>query len=316
MRAEQAALTASSSVTPASTAATEARAPTNAKQHRTTYQYGNYEAYYGYRYANLGPRRGADPVGLDPRLGALDPSWFRGGTCLDIGCNAGHLTIAIAQTFEVASMLGVDIDAALVTKACEHLRAHERAAAPSAPLQQPRAPAPRPPTVAGTSLDNDDFRRLFLATAAPAAARVAAFPGNTRFEATNFVQEPPGAAQLGVEAGVGSFDVVTCFSTSKWVHLNFGDVGLTRLFRRAHACLRRGGRFVLEPQPWSSYRKRATLTPTIARHFREIVLRPPQFAEFLTSEAVGFVRAQALEVPYDARTAPGFTRRPVLVFTK
>jgi hypothetical protein len=50
-----------------------------------------------------------------------------------------------------------------------------------------------------------------------------------------------------------------------------------RLFSRVYDCLRPGGTFVLEPQPWSSYRKRATLTPLIARHFREIRLRPQQF---------------------------------------
>ena len=72
-------------------------------------------------------------------------------------------------------------------------------------------------------------------------APTTAFPANVRFEHCNFVQEPPGAMQLGVDGvGVGQFDVVSCFSTSKWIHLNFGDAGLKRLFARAHACLRKG----------------------------------------------------------------------------
>jgi hypothetical protein len=68
---------------------------------------------------------------------------------------------------------------------------------------------------------------------------------------------------------------------------------------------------------WSSYRKRATLTPTIQRHYREITLRPPQFADFLLSDAVGFASAERVNVPYDERTTTaGFARRPLWVFVK
>ena len=148
-----------------------------------------------------------------------------------------------------------------------------------------------------------------LAPAPPATS-------NVTFGVSNIAADPPSPSQLGVSAGLAAFDAVLCLSTSKWVHLNFGDAGLTRLFRRAHACLREGGRFVLEPQPWSSYRKRATLTPTIARHFREIELRPTQFEAYLLSDAVGFRRAQSVDVPYREGTAAGFKRRPLLVFVK
>ena len=234
-------------------------------------------------------------------------------------------------------MLGVDIDASLIAKARE-LResmltdsqaiptpARAAAAASSQPAQA--APSQAAPTrdaapAPAAQLSNDDFRRLFLkpATAAalpaspPPTAGVSTSVQRTRFEPCNFVQEPPAPGQLGVGDCTELFDVVSCFSTSKWVHLNFGDAGLMRLFARAFACLRRGGRFLLEPQPWSSYRKRATLSPTIARHFREIQIRPPQFTELVLS--VGFSSAETAEVPYGERTAAGFKRRPLLVFTK
>ena len=48
--------------------------------------------------------------------------------------------------------------------------------------------------------------------------------------------------------------MVLCLSLTKWVHLNDGDAGLIRLFERVHALLRPGGRFLLEPQPWRSYK--------------------------------------------------------------
>lgn len=109
---------------------------------------------------------------------------------------------------------------------------------------------------------------------------------------------------------------MTCLSTTKWVHLNFGDDGLRRLFARVHACLRPGGRFILEPQPWSSYKKRSKLTADIHRHFCAIEMRPPQFVAYLLSEAGGFERAEEVEVPYEERHSAGFKRRPLVVLTK
>jgi len=38
------------------------------------------------------------------------------------------------------------------------------------------------------------------------------------------------------------------FSITKWVHLNNGDAGLKRFFRRIFRQLRPGGRLLLEPQ--------------------------------------------------------------------
>jgi len=127
------------------------------------------------------------------------------------------------------------------------------------------------------------------------------------------VQDPPAAGQPGSVAA--SFDTILCLSTSKWVHLNWGDAGLMRLFRRVHAALRPGGRFLLEPQPWSSYRKKASLTPAILGNYHAIQLRPTQFERCLLDE-VGFVNCTPLDVDYSGGQSDGFKRRPLWLLTK
>ncbi len=170
-------------------------------------------------------------------------------------------------------------------------------------------------------LSNAQLRDRFF-TRQPGSGRTVAtihgeavqFPANVAFVHCNFVQEPPLPGQPGTGSAVGTYDTALCLSTTKWVHLNWGDEGLMRLFRRVHACLRPGGVFVLEPQPWSSYRKRASITTETKRYFREIALRPENFVEFLLRD-VGFSGCEQIDVPY-AIEQSGWKRRPLLVLTK
>ncbi|XP_063042642.1 7SK snRNA methylphosphate capping enzyme-like [Engraulis encrasicolus] len=84
------------------------------KATKRKYQYGNYSHYYGYRR----PGRMME----DPRLAVLKPEWFRRKKVLDLGCNTGHITLAIARYWDPAHILGVDIDGGLVRAARQNLR--------------------------------------------------------------------------------------------------------------------------------------------------------------------------------------------------
>ena len=72
------------------------------------FKYGNYNRYYGYR-----NKKNED----DQRIELLQKTWFENKTCLDIGCNAGHLTLWIAKHFQPLKIKGVDIDPELVKAA-------------------------------------------------------------------------------------------------------------------------------------------------------------------------------------------------------
>ena len=68
-----------------------------------------------------------------------------------------------------------------------------------------------------------------------------------------------------VERQGEEYDVILGLRITKWIHLNYGDVGLKRSFRRMYKQLRPGGVLVLETQPWKSYRKKKKLTVRLLR---------------------------------------------------
>jgi len=83
------------------------------KKNKEKFPHGNYVAYYGYRNVDRNE---------DPRLKLLPRELFEGKDVLDIGCNAGIVTIAIASTYLPERILGIDVDQRLIGSAKRNVR--------------------------------------------------------------------------------------------------------------------------------------------------------------------------------------------------
>lgn len=55
------------------------------------------------------------------------------------------------------------------------------------------------------------------------------------------------------------YDFVLALSITKWIHLNNGDEGIKRFFKKIYLNLTVNGALLLEPQSWVSYKKKAKL---------------------------------------------------------
>jgi len=255
---------------------------------------GNYDRYYGYRKQSASNNLEA---WTDPRLDLVRAEWFIGCNVLDIGCNVGQLSVEIARRFGAKHMIGIDIDESLVAKARLLLR--QRSDVFSRPggcgcessnvASSAELPAP-------TTRVSVEFKALDLISGGTVSPPPPVPPANSL---------PPGGTEL--------FDTICCFSVTKWVHLNQGDDGLKELFRVVYAMLGPGGRFVLEPQPWRSYKKKYWDSNDLMRsNYKAIQLRPKDFADYLTG-TVGFRESEMMAMPKGVER--GF-RRPIYVFTK
>ncbi|XP_017159030.1 7SK snRNA methylphosphate capping enzyme-like, partial [Poecilia reticulata] len=210
------------------------------KKDRQRYQHGNRCRYYGYHgfYGDSHEGRvGAEP---DPRLHLLEADWFRDRTVLDVGCGAGHMTLAIARRFNPAHILGVELDERLVHAARQNVRhflSHDLVAAH-------RQEVMRPPLPVSFRVSRGPLSAPPLLPPSSSSSR---FPSNVTFIQGDYVSE--GEAW----PGRGHYDVIMALGVTKWVQLQSGDRGVVRLFRRTYQSLAPGGTLVLEPQPWSGY---------------------------------------------------------------
>lgn len=258
----------------------------------------------------------------DPRLQLLTEDMFRGKRCLDIGCNAGYLTLTLANKYEPEHILGIDIDPSLISKArrsakvlakaVDRLRAagnDEYRARNTTKKRKTCAPDEtsneyqREPTDSLSESETTSKKRKLCLTDGTIVCKKTAAVGSARetqsiglsdrvhFRRENFIRTSTCEAN--------TYDVILCLSVTKWVHLNWGDDGLKKMFRKIHGALKIGGRLILEPQPWRSYRKKYNLTERTKRNFHAIEMRPDSFPAFLLRE-IGFRSMRLLGKPKKA----------------
>ena len=245
--------------------------------------------------ALLGPGAG------DARVAALRPfaHLFASTPLLDVGCNEGVVTTAVAAACRVSCALGVDVDASLVARAAARARRQRAVAtAHAAALRFGTAPPPGAGEPGGASARG---RR------AAAGAAVAALTA-TRFACAD-------AARAPLPAPPASAGAVLCLSVTKWVHLTGGDTALDALFGALATAVAVGGHVVLEPQPWRSYVRAVTkrgVRAAGAVPLTSLALRPEGFIDRLvTVHGLTFVRRLDVE----EGGAPGFDR-PLLLFRR
>ncbi|KAM0884188.1 hypothetical protein ACQ4PT_031140 [Festuca glaucescens] len=261
------------------------------RKNKEVFIYGNYRNYYGYRIDRN--------VGEDPRLEIFRKEWFAGKDCLDIGCNQGLVTIGLAMKFECRSILGVDIDSGLIETAKWNLRTIARggkvATKSAKVLNSSDSTTQSCPEVVVSEMSNGNISKhkqhdLFEIVS---------------FRTDNFVQSTHRYSE--------QYDTIMCLSVTKWIHLNWGDDGIITLFVKIWSLLRPGGIFIMEPQPWISYKKNRSVSEVARENFNDICIYPEKFREILLDK-VGF---RSVEVITDrlVGSVTGFDR-PIEVYHK
>ncbi|CAN4097445.1 unnamed protein product [Withania somnifera] len=275
----------------------EDMATSQKKKRKEVAVFGNYRNYYGYRI-------GQD-MGEDPRLKAMKKEWFEGKSCLDIGCNSGVITIAIAQKFNCRSILGIDIDEARIQDAYWTLRKIVRSS-----RAEPAgfAKSTESKNVAGIENHVAESPKKRSSTDCTESHNVqeANLFDIVSFKKENFIHNwHPGENK--------SYDTIICLSVSKWVQLNWGDEGLITLFSKVWRLLSPGGVFILEPQPWSSYYSNRLVSEAARTNYQEIKIRPEDFQDILLDK-IGFKLVEDITSSASGRK-PGFNR-PIFAFWK
>ncbi len=76
------------------------------------------------------------------------------------------------------------------------------------------------------------------------------------------------------------YDFVLALSITKWIHLNNGDEGIKRFFKKIYLNLNINGSLLLEPQSWTSYKKKAKLNVIILNLFVLVFIKKLFFFYF------------------------------------
>jgi len=113
------------------------------------------------------------------------------------------------------------------------------------------------------------------------------FPNNVYFRVSDWINEPT------IEEQKNSYDIILGLSITKWIHLNWCDYGIKRFFNKVYETLKDNGIFILEPQPFSGYSRKAKNNKKLLSNIKNIQLYPEHFHQYLI-DTVGFKRYELL----------------------
>jgi 7SK snRNA methylphosphate capping enzyme len=283
------------------------------KSKSSVFVHGNYDRYYGYRVPGCGRGGAQGSEKEDPRLGILEKGWFHKKRCLDVGCNEGVFTLSLVKKFRTATMTAIDLDEHLVKRACVNLRkasataVEEHAKCRGKKQHEPGGLHEEQPQ--GDQGQNEGRRRKEAKQAMVSLSKTWFVHGNV----------------LASKVERGSFDCITALSVSKWIHLHSGDGGIRAFFGKVRDMLAPGGKFILEPQGWRSYKSAVAKVkrggsgqlPSNSYFGRldELKLRPEDFENLLEGE-YGLRLIRRLDGKGLDRASGGFGDRHLLVFVK
>lgn len=265
--------------------------------------------------SGLGGILAADGGPLDARLRCFSAAMFYGKRVLHIGCGSGNTTIALAELFRPARILGIDKHGLKLRKARAALRARSTAAtaAMHALTTETTSSAPEPMGAGGAAMttaplsarlqrpcgglqpqrnlansaDACDPARAASSTATTTATSTAPtavgagtrlLPHAPRFPYNiGFRYEDAADDSLVARHGAGAYDVVLCFGATMEAHIRGGDDALDALIGRIALLLAPGGVLVLEPRTWRDYKRRQTR----GSGGQSLAVRPARFPELL-----------------------------------
>lgn len=241
---------------------------------RREFTHGNYNTYYRWRSEALSKEAQEKLIEeapqfawIDPRLSLLSRKYqlevFTGKCVLDVGCNVGHLAITIAGLLGAFRVTGVDICVQLISKALETLRAIKfhfyfkhlpTCSVPGLNQDNPLSYFRHflPPVPNSIHEFSDPLKSLSQAVGTsnvPNEPPSLPFPFNIEFRAEEFSRFPKPGHSNATRSEIGTYDTIMALSVTKWIHLNTGDQGMKRTFRKIYEFLKPGeGKVLSIPQ--------------------------------------------------------------------
>ncbi|KAI1730527.1 bicoid-interacting protein 3 (Bin3) domain-containing protein [Ditylenchus destructor] len=257
-----------------------------------------------YRYGNFNNYRtlNRESFQFDPRVDIFCEDWFKDRKVLDVGCNAGVMAISIAVLFSPRKIVGIDLDYHLIAQARKNIGYFSDKQS----KLSTRFPASFASNFGPVSVPNIPAH----AEAPPSTSKRPTFPDNIIFLCESYVFDTDEQLNKVSE----EWDIITAISIVKWVHLNWGDRGLKRFFKRIFRNLTAQGRLIVNFENYDAYRRcRNKMTPEMEKNFQQMSLLPEKYCDYLLSSEIGFSHHEVLDTPLAA--AKGWTGR-IYVFYK